>query len=168
MGNSTDINIIKSAFFIFSYKSICLSSRAFHHRRDLVSEVVVCHQVGDIDVHPVAPVMARIGRDIDSLCILIGQAEFFVDGHPVLYAYDAQHRWAAQMGFNDVVSKCGSEWMWSLAIVAEHAVEIVLRALLVFVPLLTQCRHVVRGDCRYRAIGIFLNLCKSQMRIFRH
>lgn len=61
---------------------------------EVTVEVGTGQKVFKGDVHPPAPVVTRVGRDVDALVLGLALiADFPIDGHPVLKRKDTEHRW---------------------------------------------------------------------------
>lgn len=48
-------------------------------------------------MHAIAPVVLRVGGDVDALGVGVLQSDAFVDGEPVLQREDAQHGGRGQL-----------------------------------------------------------------------
>jgi hypothetical protein len=55
-----------------------------YQQSHLVIKGIGLKELLDGKVHTITPVVTGISRDIDALCILVGQTQVFVDRHPVL------------------------------------------------------------------------------------
>ena len=78
----------ESLFGFFSmparWSSLVLSLCLLYHALKRVCEVVSGKEILKVQVHTVAPVVLRIGRNIYSLCLGVGETQFLVGGEPVL------------------------------------------------------------------------------------
>ena len=54
------------------------------HSLDLVVESILTEEALKANVHAVAPIVARIGGDVDAFGLDIGETELVVDGEPIL------------------------------------------------------------------------------------
>ena len=91
-------------------------------------------EVFDVQVHAIAPVVAGIGRDVDTLGISIFQTQVLVGGKPVLKGDDAEHGWAVEMTLYDMTGELTGQRMRRRTFHAEDGVVVVLRTLVVLVP----------------------------------
>ena len=73
------------------WSSLVLSLCLLYHALKRVCEVVSGKEILKVQVHTVAPVVLRIGRNIYSLCLGVGETQFLVGGEPVLQCQDAEH-----------------------------------------------------------------------------
>ena len=84
----------------------------------------------------------------------IVNGQLLVNGKPVLQREEAEHRGRRQVAADDVLGQPARQRVGRLIRAAQDGGEVVLRALLVLVPPLTQRGHVVGGDGADRAVGI--------------
>ena len=68
-----------------------LSISLLYQQPHLVIEGISLEQLFYIQMHTISPVMTRIGRDIDTLGIRIGQAQFFINSYPILERHQTEH-----------------------------------------------------------------------------
>ena len=94
--------LLKSLHRFFThYQSICcLSSRLCDQLFYLFVQAFGFHQLFQRQVHTPAPVVARIGRYIDTFFLRIGVAPFAVHRHPVLQGEDGKYGIALQVQSN--------------------------------------------------------------------
>ena len=89
----------------FVNKGRLLLPAALHNQfADAFIESGGSHQVFQIQMHAVAPIMLGVGGNVYTLGIGIGQTELLIDGQPVLQGYDAEHGRAGEMAGNNVAS----------------------------------------------------------------
>ena len=112
--------------------------------------------------------MLGVGGNVYTLGIGIGQTELLIDGQPVLKGNHAYHRRAGEMTRNNITCQPSGQWMRSSITAVEHGVVILLCAPRVFIPPLTECRHIVRGDGTYAAIGVARQMTEFHLRVFGH
>ena len=117
---------------------------------DVLVECRLCHEVLNVQVHAVTPVVARVGGNIDALGVGIGQAQFLVDGQPVLDGEDAEHAGRGEMARDDVAGQPAGQRVGCLVAPVEHGGIVFLRALPVLVPPLAQGGHVVAADGAFK------------------
>lgn len=55
-----------------------------------VVEGILTEETLQTDVHAVAPIVTGIGRNVDALCISVGQTELLVDSKPILKGKDGE------------------------------------------------------------------------------
>ena len=68
MSSQTGVSLLED-FFVF-----LLPARLYHQLANVLVERIVGHQLLNVEVHAVAPIVARIGRNVDALGIGIGQS----------------------------------------------------------------------------------------------
>lgn len=61
-----------------------LAPRAFYQTPDMLVEAVGLHELLEGDVHPIPPIVVRVGRDVDALCLGIRTFDAVIQRKPVL------------------------------------------------------------------------------------
>ena len=67
------------------------SSALLNHIPNGRAERRIDHQVFNIEVHTITPIVTRVGWNVDAFGVGVGQTQRVVGGQPVLYAENTQH-----------------------------------------------------------------------------
>ncbi len=65
-------------------RGLSCTSATIYHGSDGSIELIRPHELFDGEMHPVPPIVTRIGRNIDTLGVLIGQPQTLIGGEPIL------------------------------------------------------------------------------------
>ena len=118
-------------------------------------------------MHAIAPVVARHGRDVDTLGTGILKAQRLVHGKPVLQRDETQHGGAEHVARDNLLGKPPRHDTRSLTVLAESLVPVGLGTLLIVFPPLTQRGHIVREYRSNTAVRIVLKTAEAH-KGFRH
>ena len=117
-----------------SFCIFLVSSGLPDHLVDPVVQPVASEELLDRQVHPVTPIMARIGGDVDPLGVGIGIPHFFIDRNPILPCKDAKHRISHQMLLYNAVAEPAGRILRGLSPSAKHFYEVAMCQFLIFPP----------------------------------
>ena len=106
------------------------------------------HQLFQCQVHAPAPIVTRVGGNIDALFLYIRVAPFTVHRHPVLQGEYAEDGVAVQVFAYNLFAKFGRGHRRSGAVMSEHGIVVTLRLQEVFFPPAAQ--QIGRASCRER------------------
>ena len=112
-------------------------------------------------MHAIAPVVTRIGGDVDALGIGIGQTEVAIDGEPVLEREDAEQRWAGEVIVNYACADVGRSGGRTFALFAKFLVVVLACELWVEFPPLAECLGVVGAGGADAALWIPANVTEG-------
>ena len=135
---------------------------------DLLVQFIGSQKLLDGQVHAIAPVMTRISGDVDTLSILVWQTQFLVDTHPVLERDETEHGRRGEMTAHNILCQPSGQRTRCLTASTQRRVVVILRTLLVLIPPLTQCGHIVGRNRVDRTVGVMRQFTEARGRILRH
>ena len=120
-------------------------------------------------VHPPAPVVPRISRNIDPLVSRITLVtDRTIDRQPILKRQDAEHRRRIEVILQNQLTNPRLAKRRSLPLTMKHLMEILGSQLSVFLPPSPERRSIMRSSRTYGKIRISVRITESVLRRLRH
>lgn len=114
-------------------KVLCAMSFSYHSKNFCIKFVCIQKFLKG-EVHAIAPIVLRIGRNVDALGIRICKTELLRASEPVLNGYDAECRRTVEMALHHVGGKPLWHRMRSRAAMSKHCVVELLSERPILVP----------------------------------